>query len=437
MSNVYDYISEDAQSVLRSMQVLPGVRNQAELAFLNEFSANVIQGTLLQLITTNFVQMQSSESAQYFESTYQLSDFGKQYLDKRHPVDAGQRRRLVARNRRLNELGADLRVANSTTPYDPETVDIRGTGDFNVARLLRDALRDASSGHNDRALASCREAQILAPGYYEAWRVEAYIQTARSDTSSALIAYERAHELAPESPTLNYFYGTFMLDHGGNPTAGLELLQRAARIENPHPSVIANIGWAHLLLQNYEDSLSSGAHALSLRPNYRQVGEFAISVGLRSCVYGTRREIVEWRPSEAVELIEAAVGLVESTSLELLDGEPADRIMQIIDIARDLRESIDEDFMLHKLDEFSSRLRERLRQLNVELLDRELGRIKNLVLDKFYGFVSRKRKTYFFHINDMINEDEWDYLTEDVMVAFFPDDFEAKGPRARHLRWLN
>ncbi|CAM5327998.1 AAA family ATPase OS=Streptomyces rimosus subsp. rimosus (strain ATCC / DSM 40260 /JCM 4667 / NRRL 2234) OX=1265868 GN=SRIM_021925 PE=4 SV=1 [Streptomyces rimosus subsp. rimosus] len=42
------------------MQVLPGRRSQGELAFLNSYSASSIQSSLLELMKTNFVQMQGA-----------------------------------------------------------------------------------------------------------------------------------------------------------------------------------------------------------------------------------------------------------------------------------------------------------------------------------------------------------------------------------------
>ena len=59
MSNVYEYLDEPAKAVVRSMQVLPGPRNQAELAFLNGFDSQKVQSALLQLLTTNFAGMSS------------------------------------------------------------------------------------------------------------------------------------------------------------------------------------------------------------------------------------------------------------------------------------------------------------------------------------------------------------------------------------------
>jgi LuxR family transcriptional regulator, glucitol operon activator len=108
----------------------------------------------------------------------------------------------------------------------------------------------------------------------------------------------------------------------------------------------------------------------------------------------------------------------------------------MIDLANDLQRQLDDDFVIRKLKGLVPRLREQLRRADVDLLERRLGTVRRLVTGKFYGFITERNRTYFFHLSDMTNEYEWDYLDEGTWVAFFPDDLEPKGPHARQLRWL-
>lgn len=140
MSNVYEYLDSAARTVLQLMQVLPGHKSQAEVAFIARFSAQTAQSALLQLLTTNFVRMESQTPLRGLESTYQLSEFGRAYLDKQHPVPPDERRLVVERNQEMHDLGWRLQAENSASPYDPYTVRIRDSGDFSTARLLRDAI---------------------------------------------------------------------------------------------------------------------------------------------------------------------------------------------------------------------------------------------------------------------------------------------------------
>ncbi|MFF1684778.1 MULTISPECIES: AAA family ATPase [unclassified Streptomyces] len=435
MSNVYGYLSDEAKSVLRSMQVLPGRRSQSELAFFNDYSASSIQSSLLELMTTNFVQMQGASVGQTSETTYELTDFGKQYLDKRHAVRGPERHWFENRSKQLTALGVTLQAESSASPYDPYTIDIRGPGDFSVARLLREALRFYERSHFDAALSSCREGQKLAPGYHESWRVEAFIQAARRDTLSARAAYERAHELAPDSATLNYLYGAFLVDEAMDFDLGLRLLQKAALAEQVPPSVITQIAWAHIQLSDFESAIASASHALSLRPAISD-GSVALVMGLRAALYGVKKHLDIGETGSAVEMIEAAVELAEEGKVEMLMGESTDRLLQLSEIGQDLSERADEEYIASSCENFASRLRDRLRSIDPTLLNRRVGAIKNLIEDRAFGFLKSWGRDYFFHLSDLQSEEEWAYLAPGVDAAFTPDDQNVRGPRATEIRWL-
>ncbi|WOX23912.1 NB-ARC domain-containing protein [Streptomyces solicathayae] len=435
MSNVYGHLAEQARAVLRSMQALPGRKSQAELAFLNDYSANDIQSSLLELITTNFVQMQGASMDQSSETTYQLTDFGKQYLDKRHALDALDRELFEGRSRRLADLGVKLQAESTASPYDPKTLDIKGPGDFSTARLLREALRSHERGESDAALVTCREAQKLSPGYHESWRVEAYVQAARRDHVAALAAYERAHELAPDSTTLKYLYGSFLVDEAVDVALGLKLLQQCAVAAEVPPLVVNQIAWAHLTLGDFDSALSSASHAVSLRPD-RYEGTIAMAMGLRAAVYAMQKRTAILEYGTSVEIVEQAADLVDSGRIEMLTGEAADRVVQLVDMCEDLIRTLDEDFLLSNLESFAARLRDRLRSLDPELLNRRVGRVTNIPGDKLFGFARSWGRDYFFHLNDLLTDAEWPYLASGVWVAFYPDEENPRGARAASLRWL-
>lgn len=435
MSNVYGYLSEAARSVLRSMQVLPGRRSQAELAFINDYSASEIQSSLLELMKTNFVQMQGASMGDTSETTYHLSDFGKQYLDTRHAVKTDQRLWFETRSKELTELGVALQAESTASPYDPRTIDVKGPGDFSVARILREALREYDRGEYDAALVTCREAQTLAPVYHESWRVEAFVHTEMRDSNAARAAYERAIELAPESPTLNYFYGAFLVSDGIDPQMGLGLLQKAAALADVPPSVILEITWAHIQLNDFESAVTSAAHAISLRPS-KEDAAVALAMGGRAAVYGALKQRGELSYDRVAELVEAFVELAEGARIETLRGEGADRLLQLSVLCDDLREQVDDDFLAGSFDNFSARLRDRIRALDSDLLNRRIGTIKNKNPERMFGFIRSWRSDYFFHLSNLCSQEEWGYLVEGVAVAFDPVDDGPRGERAIRVRWL-
>jgi tetratricopeptide (TPR) repeat protein len=445
MSNVFEFLGEDARAVLRSMQVLAGARNQAELAFLNECTASQIQSALLGLLTTNFVRMSTQTLGTSLDTVYQLSEFGKQYLDKQHPVESDERTWLLGRHEQLVELGARLAADSTKSPYASDTVSVRGPGDIHVARLLREAILSCRTDPA-AALASCAEAQGLAPSYYEAWRVEALVRGVDQDHAGACAAYDRALELAPESPVVQFHFGTFLLREAGDPARGMSLLQIAARSAPDVPRILSEIAWGHSRLGNHGEAIASCAHIAQMREASAAEASSAVQLAL-SCASLSLHQALTAQAShsktnrlgfsapETVELLEATVEFVEAVDVQLLVGTPSDQMALLAQLSERLRPNLD-DFLDAKAKEYSRRLTERRRQVDSHDLDRRIGSLKTIVPNNAYGFLKLDSVDYFFHLRDMIDPSDWDNLESGSFCAFEPVPAGPKGPHALRVRAL-
>ncbi len=434
MSNVYEFLTADARAVLSSMQVLPGDRNQAELAFLNDFTAGRIQSALLELLTTNFVAMSSQASGQTLDTVYLLSEFGKQYLDKRHPVSSRARSKFATRSQQLRDLGSQLTAASTTSPYSPDTISVRGFGDVHVARLLREAVRNASSDPT-RALSLCTEAQVLAPSYYEAWRVEAQVRSVLRDHAASITAYERAFELAPDSAPLCFHYGAFLLNEVGDLRHALELLQTGARVDSLSPELAGQISWAHYCLGDMLAAIDAARHVLGMKNANQHETRAAAVVALRAAAAGTRAFLDQADYESAIELVESTVELADSARIEVLAGESYDRLIQLQALTREIADNTD-GYLVSKAAEFRARLRERQRCSDPDGLSRVTGILKTVVSQKYFGFVTVGQADYFFHYRDLIDYADWEQLTDAADCAFDPIQTSPRGPRAARVRLL-
>lgn len=435
MSNVYGFLQEDARAVVACMQVLPGARNQAELAFLNVYPAEKIQAALLELITTNFVYMSSQASGQTLDTVYQLTEFGKKYLDQRHPVPPQQRSRFLSRSRELSALGSQLTAASSASPYSPDTINVRGRGDVYVARLLRDAIR-RSAKSPEAALTLCSEAQVLAPSYYEAWRVEANVRSATQDYAAALAAYERAIELSPDSPALYFHYGAFLLNEAGDTQRGLEFLQAGARLDPESPALAGQIAWAHFCLGGMVSAIDISQHILEMKNSTQRDTHAAAIVGFRAAVAGVQSALDKGTYEEAGELLELAVELSEKSRAEILTGECYDRILQLQHLANELAGEA-EGYTAGKATEYSAKLKDRQRCADPDGMGRQLGILKQFRSDKGFGFITSNNMDFFFHYRDLIGDHDWEQLTGNFTCAFEPLRASPRGPRAQGVRVLD
>lgn len=434
MSNVYDHLGLTARRLLESLQVLPGLRNQAELAHLNDIGAKEVQETLLECLTTNFVQMSSQPNSSTVNTAYQLSEFAKQYLDRHHPTSTERRKELLQKHDQLTTLGVAFTAAAKTNPYNMETVHVQNNGDVHVAKVLRDALAKRNADPA-AALTLCTEAQLLDPTYYEPWRVEAHIKACQRDHNGALTSFERAIEIAPESGILCFHFGTFLIDEFGDYPRGLSLLQKAARADDASIEVYSQIAWAHLCLENYLDTLATSRHILSSSRISDGDRSTILTIALRAVAHGISQNLTLHQLDDAAELLEQCTSFVQGTIADLIVGEAFDRIVQICAISKGLEDS-ESAYIVKKSKDFSKSLSNHIGDHPMGWGNRAIGTIKAVKEDKGFGFIRFNSSDYFFHLRDLEDPTHWNSIRVDLPCAFSPDPAATKGPRADHVQIL-
>lgn len=434
MSNVYDHLGSTARRLVESLQALPGLRNQAELAHLNGIGAKEVQETLLELLTTNFVQMSSQPNTNTVNTAYQLSEFAKQYLDRHHPAAPERRRQIIADHDELSALGIAFTAAAKSNPYNVETVNVQNNGDIHVAKILREALTKRNTDPA-AALTLCTEAQLLAPTYYEPWRVEAHVEALQRDHTGALASFERAIEIAPESRVLCFHFGSFLIDDIGDYRRGLALLQNAAKGDDTSIEIYSQIAWAHLCLENNLDALTTSMHMLRSNRISDADRSIMLTIGLRAVAHGLSRMLPLLQIDAAAELLELCVSMTQEVSADLLVGESSDRIIQICSLSKAL-EVADNAYIVKKSKEFSSALLKRLAESSEFQNTRTIGTVKAVVEDKGYGFIKSESGDYFFHRRSLLDPNHWNSIDIDHSCAFSPDPTSTKGPRANDVQIL-
>lgn len=225
MANVYGFLSDNDRMVLRSLQVLPGRHNQAELAYFNQLEVPDLQSSIMQLLSTNFVSMHSVAVGNAVASEYELTEFAGKYLARHNRVPEDERNWLLDRQAELYAYGFQMKAQAQAEPYNPYNLDIRGTGDFNTASILVSALSDLYNGNLEKANDSVNAAKTLSPDYHECFRVEAMIRAKEGNLADSQQCFESALELRSDSASLHYFFADFLLRDALQPQLALEHLQ--------------------------------------------------------------------------------------------------------------------------------------------------------------------------------------------------------------------
>lgn len=435
MENVFDYLNTDARTVLTSMQVIPGSHTLAELAYLSNFQAPRLQSAILELTRTNFVaQVAGSGSL----SGYALTDFAKRYLQKRHAVDPAERARVQERHNELYAAGSDLRDAHAHDPYASDTIEIRSSGDFYAARRLRSALEAVARGDYDRALDQCRDASELAPGYHEPHRVAGFVYESSSNFGEAYEAYERARDLAPESPYVHYFFGRFLCASQYNPREGLRELQAAALLDNGNSALQLEVARAHLMLKDTQSSVDICCSVIEGADRSDAILTEAIDVLLRSLVDGSQEKLKSTDWAGLAELVEAVIPTLETHS-DILDGYDLDRALLV---ERDLRAAENRDVVRYIADSclaFANRMEAIRISVDPMHAHRRLGTLSTVNPDRGFAFASAEGETerYFVHASEFWQREYFDDVEKGAVVAFTPGaEVPDKNRPAVDVNWL-
>lgn len=398
MSNVYGYISDDARMVLRSMQALPGLHNQAALAYLNEMEVKELQACVLQLITTNFVNMRSTAAGNAMVTEYELSEFALDYLEKHHPVSEAERRWLHDRQSSLMEYGKRIQLNSSRDRYRESSLDIRGAGDFSVAAKLLDAISLAMREDYGQAISIVQDAQELAPDYHECYRIEGMIRTGMGNLVGANDSYTKTLELNSESSTAHYFYAQFLIHHYGDPVKGLGHLQAAARLDNSSQMLKVEIAKTHRRIGD-EVSARDACEVLLATPDLSvEIRARVLEVYARSVVTSADKSFNAGDYGGCVELIEEFATVLTSGTDVDIDPIVRDRIHQSIRLVRSCLSRTRDGYLRGAATQINATL---TRILGVDAdaaISRLSGRVKSLNSDRGFGFikVAETHESLFF-----------------------------------------
>ncbi|MGL3808109.1 tetratricopeptide repeat protein [Paeniglutamicibacter sp. R2-26] len=436
MSNVFDQLSTKARTVLQSLQVVQGQRGQAELAFISDLSAFEIQETLLELMKTNFISMKRSNFDE-FEGIYQTEEFARQYLAKNQPIESSFRLEITERSKELSRIGRDLKSMTFSSRYDPRSIDTRGPHDIPAAKMLVDAQRLVSQGSLDEALGQCREAQLLSPSYYEAWRLEASIHVQRRDTAAATDAFTTALSLTEDSPIINYHFGKYLLEEVGDYPAALDYLQRTARLDGTSEEVLEALASAYFLAGDYAKSLDTCVGQIQ-RGAASGGSRFIMLHLMRSAVFGVETSLWDGRLGDALELTDVATEALVSADLTLIPATGCDWISRLADGCRRVEaEGESEDYLVRRAKTLSKQLDALILEIDPRGVDRKVGIIVKTDPEKHFAFINYNDRDYFFHHNALLVRSEWADVDINRLAAFKVDPGAAKGPRATEVRILS
>ncbi|NSM26330.1 AAA family ATPase [Shewanella sp. ZOR0012] len=252
MSNVYEYLSPNAQKLTKSMQCAQGLKDIPELTYLNDFEALEAQKAIQELMATNMLLQSSIVKGASVKTTYQLSELARAYLGKHHKPSQAFQKEIRDKRNKLNSIFEDQMSRRTGNKYSPRNIQFRDKSDRVIARKLYDAQNHIKNAEHDLAFEILQEAQRLAPDYFEVARFMAYFHQNSGNISDAREQYELAIVLSPNTPQLHYWFGKFLLHIEENVDEAVEQFKMAHDLDMGSAEISLSLARGYLFQHEFD-----------------------------------------------------------------------------------------------------------------------------------------------------------------------------------------
>lgn len=252
MSNVYEFLSSDAQTLTSSLQCAPGHKDIPELAYLNDFDSLRVQKSIQELMSTNMLSQASKAKGASVKTTYQLSELARSYLGKYHKPSKTFQDKIRDKRNKLNSIFEQQLSKRNRNTYSLNNIKFRDKSDRVIVKMLYDAQRFIVENQHDIAYELLQEAHRLAPDFFEVARVLAYFHQKSGNLSDAREQYELAILLSPGTPQLHYWFGKFLLHQEENVDEAVAHFEMANKLDPESLDVALSLARGYMFKHEFD-----------------------------------------------------------------------------------------------------------------------------------------------------------------------------------------
>jgi LuxR family glucitol operon transcriptional activator len=419
LSNVYDYVNDDAKTIADVMIAVPGKHAQPVLSYISEIEGDSFKEALRQLWTTNIVVMSSLLTEAGTESVYDLNPLPRAYILKNHPPKPGMVKLYQEKKRRINEMHERMKRQEEVDRYNPRFIYRRTKDDTVIAKYLSDAIAAALKSRFEVAFTFIERAKSLSPAFYEVYRVEAWVNRLNGNYPAALDCYETAIECEGHSAPLRLWYGGFLLRDSGDPEAACHQLQAAHQLDPDSLSVKLELARVLMILEKFDDAepiLEAAVKVDGVSTIFRRK---VYDVWCQLEVRRASRRLQDGCHLEALDSCEHLLRKFESIPRTFVDSRMIRSTLRVIPLLDRLDTSLSESDQLFRIEEclhaFANIENEFYECMNDRPEGEELdvhdddhpendgeivsGSICKLFMDRKFGFIAYKGQEVFFHFS--------------------------------------
>ena len=234
LTNVYEKLSQGAISVLKTIRASRKKVTNAEIIYLSDLTPLEVRKNLIELFRTTLISRMIQDGNNYEDVIYYISDFAKDFLTKKYPIEQDYIKTNV---RKSKELAVGINQIKKVQKYNIFALNALTYDNQNQmisAKFLQEALTLSKAGKYEGSLNKVNEAKNIDPNYFEVYRVSAFIKATQGDLMSAEEDYQLGLEISPNNIRLLFYYAQFLLFNLEDVDNALKYAKRVYEIKPDH-----------------------------------------------------------------------------------------------------------------------------------------------------------------------------------------------------------
>ncbi|HVR92162.1 MAG TPA: cold shock domain-containing protein [Novosphingobium sp.] len=430
LDNIIDKLNGEAKALLYVLAITGREQSPASLLYISEIEDHQIDEGLRELVGSNLITVISGRFGD--DDRYKITPLAMGYISRFKAPSIAVQGRVRQRQAQLTSIIERAQEESvGQYVYDPYFVFVRkefaGT-DSIAAVQLKSALSMCKQGDYQLAFERVESAKRIAPGYFEVFRVEAYIAAYEGNSLLAAGAYEQAMALRPDHPPLAVWYAGFLLRSLDERGRALEILCHARTVDPESDSVRLEI--VRCLM--YDQKIDEAWRELeSIVPSTLRVARserIYYDLSVQCCARGLEKGLVEANNGIFSKYITMLGALIVRIPPYVIDAHLKESLSNVIQLMRRFaaRENgspsgIEASSIIAKAERLVGGLRLEGDQGGSEDRSGVAGRgiVARILYEKGYGFIaSGDGRELFFHWRSLPSRDVFDSLQQRDDVAF-------------------
>lgn len=229
ISNVYTKLNQESRNILNIFLIEDKPLMLGEIDFFVSINEINLKLSMNELLGTNMLTLKGGK--------YNLNDMCRDYLALYYAPSKDIMNNVYNRRKELNTILQNVRIQCKNDPYNPKS--IKANFDNNNQKLasyyLLKALEYSSIGKWNESFNQIDKAEVIAPEYFEVFKIKAFIMAEKGESFCAIDNYKRAlvkAENEHDKAVILYLFAMFYTIKLANYDKALETIIKAENIDN-------------------------------------------------------------------------------------------------------------------------------------------------------------------------------------------------------------